>query len=76
MNDKHFTLTVIFFYRIGYVHQMAHFRMHTQLKKQSAAFIRGFHSLISKPWILCFCPQELQHLISGNQAEIDVDDLR
>ena len=58
------------------MHQMAHFRMHTQLKKQSAAFIRGFHSLISKPWILCFCPQELQHLILGNQAEIDVDDLR
>ncbi len=55
---------------------MAHFRMYTQIKKQSAAFIRGFHSVIDKTWVNCFSSHELQHLISGSQGEIDIDDLR
>ena len=40
------------------------------------AFIRGFHSVIDKSFVSCFSPQELQHLISGDQTELDVDDLR
>lgn len=58
------------------MHRTAYFRMYTQLKKQSAAFVKGFHSLIDKKWITCFSPQELQQLISGDQVELDVDDLR
>ena len=58
------------------MHRMAHFRMNTQLQKQSAAFIKGFHSIVNKRWIACFSPQELQRLISGDHAELDVDDLR
>ena len=58
------------------MHQMAHFQMYTQIKRQSIAFIKGFHSVIDKSFIACFSPQELQHLISGNQSELDVDDLR
>ena len=50
--------------------------MHTQLKKQSAAFIQGFHSVIDKQWIASFSPNELQRLISGDHVDLDVDDLR
>ncbi len=58
------------------MHRMAHFRMRTQLKQQSTAFIQGFHSIINTAWISCFSPGELQRLISGDQVELDVDDLR
>lgn len=50
--------------------------MYTQLKKQSAAFIQGFHSLIDKQWIASFSPNELQRLISGDHVDLDVDELR
>ena len=50
--------------------------MYTQLKKQSTAFIQGFHSLIDKQWIASFSPNELQRLISGDHVDLDVDDLR
>ena len=55
---------------------MALFRMSTQIKEQMKAFVKGFHSLID-PWLIqCFSPNELQKLISGDQRDIDVDDLR
>lgn len=50
--------------------------MYTQLKKQSTAFIQGFHSIVDKKWIAIFSPHELQRLISGDHVELDVDDLR
>lgn len=62
--------------RIKYVHKMAHFRMKTQLKDQFCAFLCGFHSMIPKHWISCFSPKELQRVISGDNVELDVDDLR
>lgn len=55
---------------------MALFRMSTQIKKQSDAFMRGFHFLIHPSLIQCFSSHELQKLISGDQVDIDVDDLR
>lgn len=58
------------------MHRMAHFHMYSQIKKQSLAFIKGFHSVIDKSFVAFFSPQELQHLISGGQGELDVDDLR
>lgn len=64
------------FFRLSYVHRMALFRMSTQIKKQTDAFTRGFHFLIDPSLIQCFSPQELQKLISGDQTDIDVDDLR
>lgn len=62
--------------RISYVHHMAHFRLYTQLKDQTLAFKRGFYSIVNKDWISYFSPPELQRLISGDQVDIDVDDLR
>ena len=55
---------------------MARFKMYTQLKDQLIAFLRGFRSLIPEDWTSCFSGPELQRLISGDNVEIDVEDLR
>nr|XP_040051528.1 ubiquitin-protein ligase E3B [Gasterosteus aculeatus aculeatus] len=62
--------------KISYIHLMAHFRMHTQIKEQTAAFIRGFRSIINSEWLHMFSTPEVQRLISGDNAEIDLDDLK
>ncbi|XP_023415188.1 ubiquitin-protein ligase E3B isoform X2 [Loxodonta africana] len=62
--------------KISYVHLMAHFRMHTQIKNQTAALISGFRSIIKPEWIRMFSTPELQRLISGDNAEIDLEDLK
>lgn len=62
--------------RISYIHLMAHFRMHTQIKEQTLAFIRGFRSIINPEWLRMFSTPEVQRLVSGDNAEIDLDDLK
>ncbi|CAG08531.1 unnamed protein product, partial [Tetraodon nigroviridis] len=62
--------------KISYIHLMAHFRMHTQIKEQTAAFIRGFRSIINPEWLHMFSTPEVQRLVSGDNAEIDLDDLK
>lgn len=62
--------------RLSYVHRMALFRLSTQIKEQTDAFIRGFHCLINPSLIKYFSAEELQKIVSGDQADIDVDDLR
>ena len=62
--------------RITYVHHMAHFKMQVQIKEQSAAFTRGFKSIVNSDWLQMFSCPELQKLISGDTADIDFEDLR
>uniref|UniRef100_A0A8C9R4H1 Ubiquitin-protein ligase E3B n=1 Tax=Scleropages formosus TaxID=113540 RepID=A0A8C9R4H1_SCLFO len=62
--------------KISYIHLMAHFRMHTQIKDQTVAFIRGFRCIINPEWLHMFSTPEVQRLISGDNAEIDLDDLK
>uniref|UniRef100_A0A667ZNA1 Ubiquitin-protein ligase E3B n=1 Tax=Myripristis murdjan TaxID=586833 RepID=A0A667ZNA1_9TELE len=62
--------------KISYIHLMAHFRMHTQIKEQTTAFIRGFRSIINPEWLHMFSTPEVQRLVSGDNAEIDLDDLK
>uniref|UniRef100_A0A3Q3WXR1 Ubiquitin-protein ligase E3B n=1 Tax=Mola mola TaxID=94237 RepID=A0A3Q3WXR1_MOLML len=62
--------------KISYIHLMAHFRMHTQIKEQTLAFIRGFRSIINPEWLRMFSTPEVQRLVSGDNAEIDLDDLK
>ena len=45
--------------RIAYLHHVAHFRMHTQIREQVAAFTRGFRSLIANDWLALFSPPEV-----------------
>ena len=70
------TLAVTNENRINYIHLMAHFRMHTQIREQTAAFIRGFRSVIRPDWLSMFSPPELQRLISGDNNPIDLNDLK
>ncbi|XP_043677000.1 ubiquitin-protein ligase E3B isoform X3 [Vespula pensylvanica] len=62
--------------KIRYIHRMAHFRMHTQIKEQTAAFIKGFCSIINPDWLSLFSTPELQRLISGDNVPLDLRDLR
>lgn len=62
--------------KIRYVHLMAHFRMYRQIKDQTSAFIRGFKTVINPDWLLMFSAPELQKLISGDNTDLDIQDLR
>ncbi|CAB1319440.1 unnamed protein product, partial [Coregonus sp. 'balchen'] len=46
-----------------------------QIKEQTAAFIRGYRSIINPEWLHMFSTPEVQRLVSGDNAEIDLDDL-
>ncbi|XP_033230447.1 ubiquitin-protein ligase E3B isoform X2 [Belonocnema kinseyi] len=62
--------------KINYIHMMARFRMVTQIRDQTAAFIKGFRSIINPEWLSLFSTPELQRLISGDNVPIDLRDLR
>lgn len=62
--------------RIEYMHRVANYRMNTQIKEQSKAFIRGFCEVVPTQFIRLFSREELQLLISGKTGKIDLDDLR
>lgn len=42
---------------------MAHLRMHVQIKDQTAAFIKGFKSIINPDWLSLFATPEVSILI-------------
>lgn len=62
--------------KISYVHLMAHYRMCVQTREQTAAFIRGFNSIVRNDWLHLFSGPELQRLVSGDSAALDLSDLR
>ncbi|CAL4072631.1 unnamed protein product, partial [Meganyctiphanes norvegica] len=62
--------------KIVYIHLMSHFKMHTQIKDQTRAFIRGFRSIINPDWLALFSHPEFQRLISGDNVAVDLKDLR
>ena len=45
--------------RIIYIHMMAHNQMHTQIRLQTAAFAKGFHSLFNKEILSFFSVPEV-----------------
>lgn len=50
--------------------------MTTQIKPQTTAFMKGFHAIIRPQWMSIFSAQEFQRVISGDDSDIDVDELR
>eukprot|EP01119_Soliformovum_irregulare_P019061 TRINITY_DN5968_c0_g1_i1.p1 TRINITY_DN5968_c0_g1~~TRINITY_DN5968_c0_g1_i1.p1 ORF type:complete len:991 (-),score=293.49 TRINITY_DN5968_c0_g1_i1:21-2588(-) len=62
--------------KIRYIGLMANYKLNTQIKEQSAAFLRGFQQLIHPDLISMFNQDELQMLISGTPGGIDVQDLQ
>ena len=61
---------------LRYVHMVAHHRLNTEIKQQSAAFLRGFHQIIEPQWIAMFDRTEMQELLAGAEGDIDASDLR
>merc|ERR1739838_293498 len=62
--------------RFLYIHTLAHYRLHTQIKHQTRAFVKGFRSLIAPGWTAMFSAPELQRLISGDNIDLDLTDLK
>lgn len=62
--------------RVEYIHRIANFRMNTQIRKQSDAFLKGFFEVVSRDYIRLFSHEELQLLISGKTGKLDLEDLR
>jgi ubiquitin-protein ligase E3 B len=42
---------------------MAHFRMHTQIRDQTSAFLRGFRTLVNPEWLSLFSTPEVPNLV-------------
>ncbi|KAI5118810.1 hypothetical protein M0805_005152 [Coniferiporia weirii] len=62
--------------RLRYIYLVCHYRLTRQIRPQSGAFFDGLSEMIDPKWIRMFNQQELQILIGGINAPIDLDDLR
>ena len=62
--------------RLSYIYAMARHRLQAQQWNQTSAFLRGLRALINTSWLGMFNQGELQTLLGGDNAEIDVEDLR
>ena len=58
------------------MHLMAHFRMRVQIREQTLSFLQGFKSIVNSDWLTMFSAPELQKLISGDNIDLDLEDLR
>lgn len=62
--------------RLVYISYMARYRLQTQPALQTNAFLKGLGQIIQPSWLSMFNQSELQTLVSGERADIDVEDLR
>ena len=62
--------------RIEYIHLMADYRLNKQLAAQSKAFLDGLHDVVPAGWLRLFSTPELQRLVNGDDAPVNVSDLR
>ncbi|CEG80848.1 hypothetical protein RMATCC62417_15119 [Rhizopus microsporus] len=62
--------------KIEYVYLLADYKLNQRAKEQTRAFIRGFRTVVSENWIKLFTPPELQRVLSGEDKEFDISDLR
>jgi ubiquitin-protein ligase E3 C len=60
---------------LRFIALLAHFKLNTQVRAQTAAFLRGLQDLIQPAWFELFGADELQLLISGS-GRVDVRDWR
>lgn len=61
---------------LQYIHSIANYKLNTVLGPQTKAFLQGVGSIISLDWLGMFNANELQMLISGGKASIDIADLK
>ena len=62
--------------RLTYINRMAAYKLQSQSRYQTNAFLRGLGDIIQPSWLSMFNQLELQTLIGGSGAGIDVQDLR
>jgi ubiquitin-protein ligase E3 B len=62
--------------RFEYIYLLADYKLNRQCYAQYDAFIHGFRSIISSQWLQLFSPRELEKLISGQNENFDLNDLK
>lgn len=62
--------------RLIYINRMSWYRLQGQSAAQTNAFLKGLGSIVQPSWLNMFNQSELQTLIGGAAASIDVQDLR
>ncbi|EME83938.1 uncharacterized protein MYCFIDRAFT_135244 [Pseudocercospora fijiensis CIRAD86] len=62
--------------RLQYINLIAAYRLARQASQQTRTFLRGLSDIIQPSWLSMFNQSELQILIGGAAAGIDVNDLR
>lgn len=62
--------------RFLYVYLLADYRLNKQLSKQAAAFSRGLQHMVPRQWLRFFSPDEVQRLVSGDNAPVNIEDLK
>ncbi|KAJ5170256.1 uncharacterized protein N7500_003039 [Penicillium coprophilum] len=62
--------------RLVYISYIARYRLQLQPALQTNAFLQGLGQIIQPAWLSMFNQSELQTLVSGDKADIDVEDLR
>lgn len=62
--------------RLIYLNRMSWYRLQGQSAAQTNAFLKGLASIVQPSWLSMFNQTELQTLIGGAQAQIDIPDLR
>ena len=61
--------------KFRYIYLVADFHLNRRIKKQSSAFVDGFHECIPLNWLGIFNDRELNMLMSGAQKSMDIEDL-
>ncbi|CCM05435.1 uncharacterized protein FIBRA_07654 [Fibroporia radiculosa] len=62
--------------RLQYIYLVSHYRLSKQIKRQSEAFFEGLSEMIDPKWLRMFNQQELQILLGGVNAPVDLENLR
>lgn len=62
--------------RLGYVHAVADFHLNSRRRAATGAFARGLSRIVAPGWLRLFGVRELSMLMSGGDADVDVEDLK
>ncbi|KIK81041.1 hypothetical protein PAXRUDRAFT_833139 [Paxillus rubicundulus Ve08.2h10] len=62
--------------RLQYIYLISHYKLSKQIKLQSEAFFEGLSEMVDPKWLRMFNQQELQILLGGVNAPVDLKDLR
>ncbi|VVT55351.1 uncharacterized protein SAPINGB_P004553 [Magnusiomyces paraingens] len=62
--------------RLEYIHAVANYKLNIVLHQQTSLFLQGLSVILPPRWLSMFNAREIQMLISGRPAAINIDDLR